>query len=313
MAKSVVATAYGQPADVVEVRDVDSPRPDAGQVVITTRASALNPIDVKTIAGIMGTDPTKLPIAVGFEAAGVVSAIGDGAVNSAGEPLAVGDEVIVYPVSAGASSEVRAAGSAVHTKPSDLPFDTGAGLLLVGVTAADAVATAAVSGTDTVLIHGGAGAVGALATQLAIAKGAIVIATAAERNHDFLRSLGAIPVTYGEGLLERVREAAPDGVTAAIDTVGTDEAVDVSTQLVDDRLRIVSIAAFGRGDDVTLIDGSSAQSKQHRREAIPALIADAAAGRLRLDVAKTFPLDDAAAALSELASAHPRGKFILHP
>ncbi|NMO00237.1 NADP-dependent oxidoreductase [Gordonia sp. TBRC 11910] len=313
MARTVVATAYGQPSDVVEVREIPSPVPEAGQVVVDVRASALNPIDVKTVAGVMGSDPAKLPIHIGFEAAGVVSAVGDGAVNSTGTPIVVGDEVVVYRAVGGLSSEILATGSAVHPKPAGLSFDVGAGLLLVGVTAADTIATAGVSDTDTVLIHGGAGAVGAITTQLAIAKGAKVIATAAERNHDFLRDLGAIPVTYGDGLLDRVRAAAPDGVSAAIDTVGTDEAVDVSTALVGDRARIVSIAAFGRGGDVTLVDGSTEQSRANRARAIGQLLDDAAAGRLVLDVAKIFDLDDAATALTELATAHPRGKFILHP
>ncbi|GAB16600.1 putative oxidoreductase [Gordonia effusa NBRC 100432] len=313
MAKTVVATAFGQPADVVEVLDIPTPSPGAGQVVVTSRASALNPIDVKTITGAMGTNPAKLPIAIGFEASGVVSAIGEGAVNSSGRPLNVGDEVVVYRANGGLSTDILADGADVHDKPADLPFDVAAGLLLVGVTAADTLATAAVTASDTVLIHGGAGAVGTIAVQLAIAKGANVIATASESNHEYLRGLGAVPVTYGEGLLERVRQAAPDGVTAAIDTVGTDEAIDVSLAVVSDPARIVSIAAFGRGDDAVLVNGSTPQSQRNRLGAIPGLLTDAAAGRLVLDVAKVFALDDAAAALTELAASHPRGKLILHP
>ncbi|MFW0789053.1 NADP-dependent oxidoreductase [Gordonia sp. CPCC 205333] len=313
MAKRVVATAFGQPVDVVEVHDIATPVPAKGQVVVATRASALNPIDVKTISGVMGADPARLPIAIGFEAAGVVSSVGDDAVNSAGRPIVIGDEVVVYRADGGLSTDILANGTDVHEKPTDLPFDVAAGLLLVGVTAADAIATAEISGTDTVLIHGGAGAVGTIAIQLSIAKGANVIATAAASNHEYLRGLGAVPVTYGEGLLERVRQAAPDGVTAAIDTVGTDEAIDVSVAIVADPKRVVSIAAFGRGSDAVLVNGSTPQSQHNRREAIPRLLADAAAGRLTLEVGKTFALDDAATALTELATAHPRGKLILHP
>lgn len=313
MTKSVVAIGYGDPSDVIEIRETDTPTPGVGQAVVAITASALNPIDAKTVRGLMGTDAAKLPLAVGFEAAGVVATIGEDAVDSSGRPLAVDDEVVLYPISGGLSSDLLADGKVIHRKPADLSFDVAAGLLLVGVTAADTVVTAALTSDDTVLIHGGAGAVGAIAVQLAIAKGAKVIATASPTNHDFLRGLGAEPVAYGDGLADRVRSAAPDGITAAIDTVGTDEAVDVSVSLVDDRNRIVSIAAFGRGADVTLIDGSSPESKRNRRDAIPGLLADAAAGRLVLDVAKVFPLDAAAQALTELASAHPRGKFILHP
>ena len=167
---------------------------------------------------------------------------------------------------------------------------------------------------DTVLIHGGAGAVGVIAVQLAGKIGATVIATAAPANHDHLRELGAIPVAYGDGLLERVQAAAENPVTVAIDTVGTDEAVDVSLALVDDRDRIVSIAAFGRGDDgIVLIDGSTPQSKENRSNAIDGLIADAASGALVTDVAGTYPLDQAAKALDDILSSHPRGKFVLLP
>lgn len=313
MTKTAVAIAYGNPSDVVEIREAPTPVPGAGQAVVAIRASALNPIDVKTVRGMMGTDPAKLPLAVGFEAAGVVTAVGAEAVNSSGRPLTVGDEVVVYRATGGLSTDVLAEGADVHHKPAGLSFDVAAGLLLVGVTAADTIATAAVTAEDTLLVHGGAGAVGAIVVQLAIAKGAKVIATASSANHDFLRQLGAVPVAYGDGLIDRVRDAAAGGVTVAIDTVGTDEAVDVSVSLVGARDRIVSIAAFGRAADVTLVNGSSAQSKQNRREAIGGLLSDAATGQLVLDVAKVFPLDAAAQALTELASAHPRGKFILHP
>ena len=164
---------------------------------------------------------------------------------------------------------------------------------------------------------GGAGAVGVIAVQLARKIGATVIATAAPANHDHLRELGAIPVAYGDGLLERVQAAAAESpVTVAIDTVGTDEAIDVSLALVDDRDRdrIVSIAAFGRGDDgIVLINGSTPQSKENRSNAIDDLIADAASGALMTDVAGTYPLDQAAKALDDILSSHPRGKFVLLP
>lgn len=313
MARKVVATAYGRPADVIEVIDVADSAPADGYAVVAVRASALNPFDVKTVAGVMGTDPGRLPLPVGREAAGVITALGGSVTDSQGTALRIGDEVVVYPFNGAVASQVAAESSALHLKPSELPFDVAAGLLLVGVTAADTVATAAVTDADTLLVHGGAGAVGVLAVQLALGRGATVIATASDANHDHLRALGARPVAYGTGLIDRVREAARGPVTAAIDTVGTDEAVDVSTELISDRNRIVSIAAFDRSDDVVLLDGSSDTSKHNRRAAIPGLLADAAAGRLVVDVAKVFALEDTATALTELSTAHPRGKFIVRP
>lgn len=315
MTKTAVAIAYGNPSDVVEIREAPTPVPGAGQAVVAIRASALNPIDVKTVRGRMGTDPAKLPLAVGFEAAGVVTAVGAEAVNSSGRPLTVGDEVVVYRATGGLSTDVLAEGADVHHKPAGLSFDVAAGLLLVGVTAADTIATAAVTAEDTLLVHGGAGAVGAIVVQLAIAKGAKVIATASSANHDFLRQLGAVPVAYGDGLIDRVRDAAAGGVTVAIDTVGTDEAADVSLDLVADLARIVTIAGFARAaqDGFVSIGGPDPESARIRDEARGELLDLAGQGKLVNVVAKTFPLSAAAEAHTELKTAHAIGKFILIP
>lgn len=313
MTRTAIATAYGNPSDVVSIVDTDLPAPEPGQAIVDVRAAGLNPIDVKTVSGAMGSDPDALPLSIGFEAAGVVSTVGVDATDSAGVPLAVGDEVVVYRARGGLASAIVADSANIHRKPHNVPFDVAAGLLLVGVTAADTIATAGVSTGDTVLIHGGAGAVGTVAVQLALAVGATVIATASPANHEFLNGLGATPVAYGDGLADRVRAAAPDGINAAIDTVGTDEAIDVSTEFVADRSRIVSIAAWGRSDDAVIVNGSTEQSRANRTAAIPKLLDALANDSLVIDVAKTFPLDDAGVALTELGSAHPRGKFIVRP
>ena len=303
----IVATAYGDPTEVLSAVEAELPAPGPGQVAVEVRAAGVNPMDLKIVTGFMGTDELKLPRRLGLEVAGVVTAIGDGV-----EP-AVGDEVIVYPAAGGYTDRLIAEASSVHTKPAELDFEHAAGLLLVGGTAADLVATAGVGSGDVVLIHGGAGAVGTIAVQLAVRAGASVIATASPANHTFLAGLGAVPVAYGPGLLDRVTDAATGPVTASVDTVGTDEAIDTSLALhaAD---RIVSIAAFGRADDgIVLLDGSTADSKRHRSDAAAGLIADAASGTLVTEVAKTFDLRDAGQALGELGRSHPRGKFILLP
>lgn len=313
MANRIVANAYGDPADVLELVEFEPARPGPGQVVVETRAIGVNPADAKTVRGVMGADESKLPLPLGFEAAGAIAAVGDGAVTPKG-PLSVGDEVIVYRAHGAYADRLSADITTVHRIPPSLDFEHAAGLLLVGVTAADTVATANVTADDVVLIHGGSGAVGAIAIQLAAKVGATVIATGGERNHGHLRALGAVPVAYGDGLPDRVRQAAPAPVTVVIDTVGNDEAIDASLELVEDPGRIVSIAAFGRASDgIVLLNGSTPESKRHRADAIDGLIADAASGELVTEVAKTFPLNDAATALSELETAHPRGKFVLIP
>ncbi|MYR08897.1 zinc-binding dehydrogenase [Gordonia sp. SID5947] len=309
MAKRFIATAYGDPADVLEYVDHQIPAPAPGQVVVQTRAIGMNPVDIKSVRGQTGSDASKLPMPIGYEMAGTVTAVGDIA-----DPFAVGDEVIVYPASGAYADSVLADVRAVRPRPAALDVERAGGLLLVGVTAADAVRTAGLTESDVVLVHGGSGAVGAIAVQLAVQAGATVIATASPANHRFVRALGAVPVSYGEGLLDRVEAATSTPITAVIDTVGNDEAIDASLALVDNPGKIVSIAAFGRAaDGIVLVNGSTPESRRHRAEAVDDLIAGAAAGTLLTEVAATFPLADAASALVELEHAHPRGKFILLP
>ena len=169
---------------------------------------------------------------------------------------------------------------------------------------------------DTVLVHGASGGVGLYAVQLARLRGARVIATAGEPNHALLRDLGAEPVVYGDGLLERVRALAPDGVDAALDLVGSDEAMDVSLALVD-RDRIASIANFTRGprEGIKLLGGGPGADAGDalRAAARPELARLAGTGDLRVVVAATYPLDDAAEAHRQVATGHTTGKVVLIP
>jgi NADPH2:quinone reductase len=171
-----------------------------------------------------------------------------------------------------------------------------------------------VAAGETVLVHGASGSVGVSTLQQARLLGARVIGTASERNFDIVRSFGAVPVAYGEGLEERVRHAAPDGIAAAIDTVGTDEAVDVSLALVEDRDRIVTIAS-GRAqkEGFAFVGGATPDSAAFRDSVRPRLIQLAAEGSLVVPVARTFPLAEAREALELLATGHPGGKLALVP
>ena len=309
MSTVVIAQAYGKPTDALTVTDVEPPHPGQGQVRVTTTAIGTNPIDFKRISGAMGADESALPLSVGNEAAGVVSAVGDGV-----DDVAVGDRVVVYPADGTYAQELVVDRATVHALPDELDDLHAAGLLLVGATATDLVETLGVGSSDVLLVHGGAGAVGTIAIQLAVAKGAQVIATASPRNHDFIRSIGAVPVAYGDGLLDRVIAATDAPVTLVADTVGTDEAIDVSLQLVDDPAKIASIAAFGRADDgIALLTGGTPDGRARRRAAAEPLIAAAASGELITEVDETFPLTEAGKALERLAGAHGRGKILLVP
>jgi NADPH:quinone reductase len=311
---AVVAAAYGGP-EVLSVVNAEVLPPGPGEVTIEVRAAGVNPIDHKLYSGAFGRSADNLPVRLGLEVAGVITEVGPGAVGPAG-PLSIGDEVIAYPTEGGYATAVAVSANAVVPKPAELSWEQGAGLLLVGATAVHAVAVAKVGSGDTVLVHGGSGAVGLLAVQLALAAGATVVATASERNQKLLREVGAVALTYGPGLLDRVRQAAPSGINAAIDAVGTDEAIDVSLAVVPEPSRIVSIAAFHRaGTGIKLIGHGPGgdPGTEIRADAWRQLLPLAATGKLiRLPV-KSYPLTEAAQAHTLLGQGHPNGKLVLIP
>jgi NADPH:quinone reductase len=315
MATVVVAAGYGGP-EVLSITEVEVASPGPQQVLVDVRAAGVNPIDYKVYGGAMGSDLSKLPIRLGFEAAGVITAVGEGAEGPVG-PLRPGQEVIVYPVQGAYASEILARASSVLPKPGVLSFEQASGLLLTGVTAFHALTRANVTKGDTVLVHGAAGGVGMMAVQLALDLGARVIGTASESGHALLRQFGAEPVLYGDGLLERARALAPEGIAAAIDTVGTDEAVDTSVALVPDRSRVVSTAAFRRGAElgITLIgNGPGADPGTETRAAARLeLLRLVEEQRLRVVVAAIYPLSEAAVAHGALRSGHTHGKIALVP
>jgi NADPH:quinone reductase-like Zn-dependent oxidoreductase len=311
----VVATAYGGP-EVLSVVEVAMPEPGPGEVRIAVRCAGVNPIDFKVYSGAFGTDPGKLPLRLGNEVAGVVTAVGGEAHGLAG-PVAIGDEVIAFRVAGAYATELIAPASDVVPKPAGMSWAEAGGLMLTGATAVHALKAVGLAEGKTVVIHGATGGVGLMAVQLARAAGAIAIGTARRANHPLLHQLGAIPVDYGPGLEDRLRAAAPQGVDAAIDTVGTDEAVDVSLELVADRSRIATIAAFVQGAraGIKLLGGGPGADPgtEIRAAARLQLIEEVDLGRLRVVVANTYPLREAAAAHRELMAGHAPGKIALLP
>lgn len=308
-----MATAFGGP-ESLGTEEVTLPEPGPHEARVSLRAIGVNPVDVKMYAG--PGDPTSLPIALGFEAAGVVTAVGPDAADDQG-PLAEGDEVIVFRTSGAYATDVVVPDQALTRKPAGLGWPEASGLLLAGATAFHAVERTRVGEGDTVLVHGASGGVGLYAVQLARLRGARVIATAGERSHGLLRELGCEPVVYGDGLLERVRDLAPEGVDAALDLVGTDEALDVSLAVVEDRDRIATIANFRRGpsEGVALLGGGPGADAgdELRAAARPGLARMAGDGQLRVVVGATYPLADAADAHRQIATGHTTGKIALIP
>ncbi|SKG59254.1 Putative oxidoreductase [Mycobacteroides abscessus subsp. bolletii] len=309
MTQAIVATSYGG-ADVLEFRDITTPGPGPGQVLINVKAAGVNPIDWKLHSGAFGTDPDKLPMRLGLEISGTIAAVGAGV-----DGLVPGDDVIAAGQIGGYASRVIAAADQVFKKPASLSFDEAAGFLLTGQTAVHLLEATNVAEGDTVLIHGAAGGVGLLATQLAKARGATVIATASAARHDQLRGYGALPVEYGPGLEERVSAIGP--VDAALDLVGTDEAADVSLALVADKGRIATIAGFGRAasDGFKALGGGPGADPgtEIRLAARPELIRLAGNGELKVTVDRTYPLSEARQAHEYGQTGHARGKIILLP
>jgi NADPH2:quinone reductase len=313
MALTVLAPAFGGP-DVLTLTDVPVDAPGPGEVVLDVRAAGVNPIDWKLYSGAMGKNEATLPRRVGFEAAGVVSAVGPDATGPAG-PIAVGDEVIAWQITGAYAAQRVVPASAVVPKPAAMSFEAAGGLMLTGGTAAHLLAATSVQAGDVVLVHGASGGVGQMVLQLLRAKGARAIGTAGPKRHARVKELGGEPVAYGDGLLERVRELAPDGVDAALDCVGTDEAVDVSLALVADRDRIATIAAFGRAGEagIKLLGGGGGDpGTEVRNAARLELTALVEAGKLEVEV-EAAPLADVAAVHRRAMAGAGVGKIVLVP
>jgi NADPH2:quinone reductase len=305
-----VAPQFGG-SEVLEYVETEVPEPGPGEVTIEVRAAGMNPADTKhTRQG----DPSALPIAIGYEVAGVLSAVGPGTEIASGGG-AIGDEVLAFRVSGGWAERVTVPAADVFAKPARLGFPEAANLLLAGATAADMIRVTRAEGRDTVVVHGASGAVGVGLLQLLRPLGARVIGTASERNAETVRRYGGEWVAYGDGLEARIRALAPSGVDVALDCVGTDEAVDVSLALVADRSRIVTIAAPGRAarDGFPAVGGAQPESKAFRDSVRQRLVDLAAAGEFTVPVARTFPLAEARDAVELLESGHPGGKLALLP
>jgi NADPH:quinone reductase-like Zn-dependent oxidoreductase len=288
------------------------PAPTEGEVTIRVRAAGVNPADAKHVAAPRAG--VEFPVPIGYEVSGELIAIGPNT-SIGSRAAAVGDEVIAFRVRGGYATEITVPAEKVLAKPTTLTHAEAANLLLVGTTASEMLAVTGAAPGETILLHGASGAVGVSVLQQARLRGIRVIGTAGEGRFAEVRRFGGVPVRYGDGLADRVRDAAGGPIAAALDAVGTDEAVDVSLDLVADRRRIVTIAAFGRAesDGILAIAGAMPASARFRDEVRGELVALAQNGDLVVPVAQTFALDEAPEAHRLLATGHPGGKLALIP
>ncbi|WP_329002917.1 NADP-dependent oxidoreductase [Kribbella sp. NBC_00709] len=302
--RAVVFEEYGDP-EVLKVQDVPEPHAGPGQVRIKVHAAGVNPYDTKIRRGFTKDfAPAKFPAIPGFEVAGVVDEAGEGA------EFAVGAEVVGW--SAGGSYAEYALAGNVTRKPAGLGWEQAVGVPVAGETAQRVLDLLGVKPGETILIHGAAGAVGSVAVQLAKAAGLTVIGTASAANHEYLESIGAIPVTYGDGLLDRVREVAPQGVDAVFDTAGKG-GLQESIELRGGTDRIITIADFAAAELGIQTSGGGTGTPEQVRAALDDQLRAAADGKLTIRIADTFGLADASKAQALSESGHARGKVVVSP
>ncbi|MER5973210.1 NADP-dependent oxidoreductase [Streptomyces sp. NPDC002055] len=302
MSTAMTYSEYGGP-DVLTPSRVATPEPGPGQVRIRVRAAAVNPIDLRIRAGMMqGVFPVDFPAVPGWDVAGVVDRVGEGATAS------VGDEVFGV-ASVGGYSQYALLDRPV-AKPAEVSFETAAAVVTVGEAAWRAIEHLGVRPGRTLLVHGAGGSVGAIAVQVAAARGVTVIGTTAEQDIERVTGLGAVAVRYGDGWAERVRSAAPDGVDAVFDTSGAGVLAD-SVALTGDADRVITIADPSFAEHGVRFTGMDPADRFP--EALPRLAGLIAAGRLDVPVGHTYPLAEAARAHADIEARLSRGKVVLLP
>lgn len=302
MARRVSYSRFGGP-EVLEIVEASIPEPGPGQVRVKVQVAGLNPVDWKIYTGLAaGAYGVELPAGVGNDFAGTVDALGEGVTA-----LELG--ALVY---GGRRNEAEAdflitEADAVIPVPSGLTVEQAGALDIVGRTAIASVAAVGVSAGDVVFISAAAGGVGVVASQLAVRAGATVVGTAGEGNHDYLRSLGVIPVAYGEGLADRLRDAAPGPFTAALDNHGR-ESLDAALALgiAPERINTIADRATAAEFGFSTVGGAGAGIPE-----LTALGRSIAAGDIDFPIDSVYPLERVREAYEHLRAGHLRGKVVL--
>jgi NADPH2:quinone reductase len=306
MARAVRFDHYGD-RDVLHIADVDIPTPAAGEVVVSVLAAGLNPGEAAIRAGALESRfPATFPSGEGSDLAGVVSALGEGVTA-----FAVDDEVLGWSERRSSQAEyVAVPVTQLIRKPPTLSWEVAGSLFVVGVTAFVAVRTIDVQPEETVAVSAAAGGVGTIVVQLLRLKGAHVLGIASEANDEWLTAHGVVPIAYGEGLADRLRAAAPNGIHAFIDLFGP-EYVQLAFDLGIAPERIETIISFEKAQELgTRAEGSAAGSTTEILSEVAELVAS---GHIEVPIAATYPLDQVREAYAELEQRHTRGKIVLIP
>jgi len=300
--RTAAFTSFGGP-EVMKGMELPEPQAGPGQVRVRVKAAGVQHFDCGVRSGSFPANVTvNFPQVPGNEFAGIIDQVGDGVTG-----FTTGNEVLGFNMLNCYAEYVVVGADQIVNKPQSMSWTEAGGLTGNGQGAYIALQAIGVNEGDTVLIHGAAGTLGSLTVQLAKEWGAgMVIGTASESNHDYLRSLGAVPVTYGEGLVERVRAIAPNGVDAAFDTAG-EEAVRASVELVKDRSRICTFVAPELNEELGLRIVRAERTAARLAE----LVELCTRGKLHVPIRQTFRLDQAEEAHRLIETRHGRGKIVL--
>jgi NADPH:quinone reductase len=305
-ARAVRFDQYGG-REVLYVADIEMPTPGPGEVIVEVRAAGINPGEAAIRSGAMHEMfPATFPSGEGSDLAGVVTAVGKGVTA-----FSVGDEVLGF--------SFNRSSHATHTavpvdqlirKPSQLSWEVAGSLYVVAATAYAAVRAVAPQAGETVAVSAAAGGVGSLAVQLLVLRRARVLGIAGPDNADWLRAHGVIPITYGDGLADRLRDAAPDGIDAFIDLFGP-EYVQLAADLGVAPDRIDTIISFQKAGEI------GAKTEGSVDASTPEVLAEMAnlivTGAIDFEIADTYPIDRVADAYEQLEKRHTRGKIVLLP
>jgi NADPH:quinone reductase len=293
--------------DVLTVREIELKELGKEDVLVEVRAAGINPGEASIRKGLLEEKwPSKFPSGQGSDLAGVVKEIGIDV-----EGFAPGDEVLGWSWERSSqATEVVVPAEQLIRKPADLGWPEAGALYVVGVTAFAAVRAVDISEGDTVVVSGAAGGVGTITVQLLKVNGANVVGLASEDHHDWLRAKGVTPVAYGEGQMERILEATPDGIDAFIDLFGP-EYIDLAVQLDVPPEKIETIIAWDAAQRIgAKTEGSSDASTPEILGEMAELVA---AGRIEIPIAAEYPLDEVREAFEQLEDRHTLGKIVLVP
>ncbi|MDQ2848015.1 MAG: NADP-dependent oxidoreductase [Actinomycetota bacterium] len=298
---------YSKDNSALTVSELPIPKVPPGSALIQVKAAGVNPVDWKVMAGgLDGLMDAVFPVIPGWDVAGVVVGLGPDTPE-----FAIGDEVMAYARKDSAhggtfAEQVAVPAEAIAGKPAAMSWEQAAGLPLAGGTALRTLDRIGTTAGSTVLIHNAAGGVGSFAVQVAVASGATVIGTASERNHDYLRSLGAEPVAYGDGLTERVRSLAPDGVDGVADFIGGQLDTTLAVLKADGQhASVADPSVVEHGGSWVWVRPNGADLGR-----LAELVRD---GKLTVEVAQTFPLERVGDAFDVSREGHTRGKLVIVP